>query len=441
MSLDNLKLNKQLVSAMADAGFSAPKEVQEKSMSRILGGQDIIGVGPEGIGKTTTFVLGVLMRLKYAQEEAPRALILVPDKESVERLIEKFQLLGKNTNLRFLGLVAGAGIEGQREELAEGTDVVIGTPDRIQVIYYKSGLNLNKLKMFIVDDADLHFKKGFHPVIHQLSQSIPKCQHLVFSEVVHKRLLKLTESFMNYPTLMEIDPEPESVIGVIEQVLYQVPNYKTKLNLLNLLMMDSEVFTEVVVFANSRTTAENLYKSLNRRITGEVAILNLKNPEWISFDAIEDFQLSEEVRVLVVASEGLDYIDIQDVPVILHFDVPADIETYISRVKKAEDVEADERLAITFSTDTELSQIKKIELAIGQKFTVEDLPPGLIIEGTPYSKDEEEQIEQKEKEEESAKGAAFHEKKASNIKGYNYSYKDRLKRFGKKNRPDKKFKG
>jgi ATP-dependent RNA helicase RhlE len=434
VSLDILKLNKQLVTAMTEAGFSTSKEMQTKTLSRIIGGQDIIAVGPEGCGKTTTVVLGVLMRLKYAQDP-PRALILVPDKERVLAIIQQFELLGKYTDIRTLGLYPGVGMEGQREALAEGTDVIIGTPDRVLTLYQKSAINLNKLQMFILDDTGLIIQQGFQTAVQNIAESLLKCQHLVFTEVTHEKLYRLTRPVLIYPVLIEVNELAETKLETIHQILYQVPNYKSKQNLLNLMMGDAEEFTKVIVFVNTKITAESLYKSLSRRIMGEVAVLNAMESEdmGMGIDSIEDFKNSSDLRVLIVTNEEQDTLEIQDIPFLFHFDVPLEVGTFVGRIKAGEKAEG--RSAITFATDIELTLVRKIEKEIGQKIPVEDLPPGVIIEGDRQGKKEASEDQGLDP----TRGAAFHERKESNSKDQkNYKFKDRLKMFGKKNRKNKR---
>jgi ATP-dependent RNA helicase RhlE len=125
VSLDKLKLSKSLVISMTDAGYLTPKEVQSRSMSRILGGQDIIAVAPEKSGKTTTYVLGVLMRLKYTKDDAPKVLILVADAERAVAVIDQFVSLSKNRNLNVIGLYGTGGLDAEVSELALGVDIVV----------------------------------------------------------------------------------------------------------------------------------------------------------------------------------------------------------------------------------------------------------------------------------------------------------------------------
>jgi len=433
MSLDQLKLNKQLITAMQDAGFSKVREFQAKSVSRILGGQDLLGIGPEGCGKTTSLVITTIMRLKYAQEEAPRALVLVPDKETGLALLEHFQLLGKNTDLRYLGIFPGAGMEGLKEELDKGVDIVVGTPDRIQAMYYKSKINLSRLRVFIVDDAERHIKQGFQTIILQIAESLLKCQRLIFTEVYHEKLERLIEPILNHYTTVEVDIDAIEPMEVIDQVLYLVPNYKTKLNLINLLMRDTDVFSKVIIFTNTKITAESICKSLSKRNPGEAALYKVAKSSFPSLSSIEEFVANPELRMLIISNEEHPITDTLDVPFIIHFDIPLSKNLFIDRIKK-EGTSNNDKLSFSFTTDIELILIRKIEQEIGQKLPVEDLPFGLIIEGDRKSHKEKTPEEKQEE----LRGAAYHEKKASNAKTYNYKYMERLKLFGKKHRKHKK---
>ncbi|RKR84231.1 ATP-dependent RNA helicase RhlE [Mucilaginibacter gracilis] len=426
---DKLKLNKQLVRSLTDAGYLTPKEMQTRSLSRIIGGQDMIGVGPEGCGKTTTYVLGVLMRLKYGVEEAPRALILVPDKERVIAVTEQFELLNKNDTIRIVSLYAAPGTEAQMNALADGADIVVATPDRARSIYLKLGLNLNKIMMFVVDDADAIVKQGLQLPVNELANSILKCQHLIFTEVLHGKLEHMIAPFMNQPAIIEVDELAEAEAEILDQLLYHVPNFRTKLNLLNLLMHDTEVFTKAVIFVNTRLTAEKILNSLTHVIKKEAAILNPLFFETAGFERIDDFKEQTEKRILIVANELQGFIDVEGVPFIIHLELPDEKETFIDRIIKRD---ADqETFAITFATDIELSMVKKIEQATGHKIPTAELPEDLIV-----AKEENKEETKKKPAAKAAatevRGEAFHEKKDSNKKDYNFSAGTKAKMNKKK---------
>lgn len=407
---------------MTEAGFLGPKEIQSRSMSRILGGQDLIAVGPEGSGKTTTYVLGVLMRLKYGFEEAPRALILVPDKERIVELTEQFELLNRNDTIRIVCLYPDGNMEAQINAVTDGADIVIATPDRARAVYLKLGLNLNKIIMFIVDDAAEIIKKGMQLPVAELARSIVKCQHLVFTEVVHDKLHLLIDQFMNQPTVIEVSELGEKQLETLDQTLYHVPDYKTKLNLLNMLMEDAEVFNKVVVFVNTRLTSEKVFKSLFKKFDKQASVYKPLFFDHPGFDRISDFLESDETRILVVADDLKEYLDLNAIPFILHLEIPAEKETFISRIVKG--AENAVGFAISFATDIELATVKKIEQAMGQIIPLSELPEGLVIEkDTTKGK----KIKSKASAEEEMTGAAFHEKKESNNKDYNYSSREKAK--------------
>ncbi|MFD2287766.1 DEAD/DEAH box helicase [Pedobacter petrophilus] len=416
MSLDKLKLSKPLVAAMTDAGFLTPKEIQAKTMSRILGGQDVIAVGPEGSGKTTTYVLATLMKLKYAFEEAPRALILVPDAEHVDHVLEQFKLLNRNKTFRILGIDSRGAVDTQMNEITDGCDVIVAVPDRARALYLKLALNTNKIQLFIVDNAELIVKKGLQLPVVELANSAYKSQHVVFTEVMHEKLNLMISPFMKESTTtIEVDEIGEQQAEVYQQMLYQVPNFRTKLNLLTLLMNDTEFFDKAVVFVNTRLTAQTVYKNFNHTNDEEYTIYRSLFFDDKGYDDIEDFKANPKSRVLIVANENLDDLDIQGIPFIIHLELPEQKETLIQRIVKQGDEEV---VAITFSTDIELIEVKKIEQAIGQRMEVMELPDDLKIVD-PAAKPKKKKTE--EDEDQSERGAAFHEKKASNLKNYNYS--------------------
>jgi superfamily II DNA/RNA helicase len=415
--LDKFKLGKGLARTLTEAGYLYPKEIQLKTLSRIIGGQDVVAVAPEGSGKTSTYIISVLNRIKQGFDDAPRVLILVPDKEKVFSVIEQFDLLNKNSSIKIVGLYVAPGIEAQMNDLADGADIVVATPDRARAIYLKLGLNLNKIDLFIVDDAELIVKQGMQLPVAELANSITKCQHLVFTEVLHQKLEKMIAPFMKLPAVVEVEELGESSLETFEQVLYNVPNFRTKLNSLNMFMQDDELFTKTVVFVNTRTTADTVYKSLKPYLKGAVAVLNPMFSETKSVVDIESFKNDDTLRVLIIANENAGIIDLNALPFLLHFDLPEDKEIFISRVVKTTGNE--ETLAITFATDIELATVKKIEQAIGKKIPLTDLPDDLVID--TEHKEKEASTEKKADKNESVAGAAFHEKKAANAKTYNYS--------------------
>lgn len=198
------KLIKPLSSALLEAGIETPLPLQEQLLSKINGGFDVYGIGQDGIGKTTLACITAINKLKEEFEDAPRALILVASPEKATALQEQLLLLGKNTSLRYKLAVDGGKIQKQFEDIYFGADVVIGTTKRVMDIYLRYNLNINKLKLFILDDAEAQVKQALQGQIDRLSQSLPKCQHLVFANELNARIEKMASTFMINPHVVEI---------------------------------------------------------------------------------------------------------------------------------------------------------------------------------------------------------------------------------------------
>ena len=428
MSLEQLKLSKPLVSAMSALGHLSAKEMQLRTMSRILGGQDIIAIGPEGSGKTTTYVLATLMRLKTGGGDAPRALILVPSKEKVLEVLEYFNQLNKNSTFNIVGIHADAPIDEQVEELTDGVDIVVAIPSRARAIYLKLGLNTNKIQIMVVDDAADMVKQGLQLPINELANSIQKCQHLVFTEVMHDRLDKMIADFMFMPATIEVEELSETKVETYPQLIYQVPNFRTKLNLLNLLLQDTEVFDKVVVFVNTRLTAQTLSKDLFDGKAEDIFVYKPLFFDEAGFESLEAFKVNEKARVLIVANENYEEASLTNIPFIIHFELPEDKMLYINRVIKKDEVDL---VALNFITDLELPQLRKIEQAIGHKLEEAELPEGLKIDeagkATKQKTKRAKELERQQAEEEAFREAAFQPKKESNAKTTNYSSGEKAK--------------
>ncbi|WP_433903334.1 DEAD/DEAH box helicase [Sphingobacterium puteale] len=423
MSLEKLKLSKRLTATMTELGYLAPKEIQSRCISRILGGQDVIAIAPEGAGKTTTYVLSTLMKLKFTNDEAPKFLILAPNEERIDEIVEKFYQLSKNRDLRIIGLRAGGSMEEEIEELVAGKDIVVATPNRARAIYLKLALNLNRIQTLIIDDAEEIIKQGMQNPVRELAESCGKVQHLVFSTVAHQKLYAMIDTHLNEDyALVEVDELESEAIDTLDLLLYQLPNFTTKINLLNYLLRDKEVFQKVIVFVNSKLTAQKLATSLFQQEKEEIAILNPLFYDDFGFETTADFIESEQTRVLIIARENTNTFDLANIPFIFQFELPNEKEEFLNHLVKNEQNE--DSVVLTFSTDLELPMVRKIEQAVGKRMDVLDLPEDLQIYNPVNDKKKK---ATKDEQEDSSRGGAFHQKKESNVKTFNYGGGEKAK--------------
>jgi len=198
------RLNNQLDSAIVEAGYESPTDIQLKSITKIKSGADLLCIGGEKSGRTTSIVIGVIQRLTSAFEDVPRALIVVPDEKHALAMKEQFDILGKNTNLRVFPAYEKQDIIKLRDNIYAGSDVVIGSAKRLNELYSFSGLNLNNLKMFVVDDADIVMRHEAMAQMDRLGECVPKSQHVVFSSKMTDRLERFADIYMNIFDILDL---------------------------------------------------------------------------------------------------------------------------------------------------------------------------------------------------------------------------------------------
>ncbi len=374
---DQTKISKALISRMSQLGYHQTKELQAHALNRIIGGQDLIAIAPGPSGKTTTYILGLLTRIKQGSGDAPKALILVPNKEKVLDILAQFEKINKNHSIRIVGIHNDDPIDQQVYELTDGVDIVVAIPTRARAIYLKLGLNTNKINHLILDDADELVKQGMQLQVTELAQSIQKAQVLVFTNVYHDRLEKMIAPLMKNPAILEFAEEHELKIATRTQLRYHLPNFRTKLNLLHHLLQDAEVFDKVVLFVQTAHTAETILKDLFNGKSNEVFLYKPRFFDLPNFESLAAFKYSPTARILIISDEVEEDFDLSGIPFIFHVELPKNIDHYIQRVLATEQAED---ISILLTTDLELTTLRAVELKIGQKMELMDLPEDLFID-------------------------------------------------------------
>ena len=250
-SFEDFGFNKQVLNAIADAGYENPTPIQEKGIPPILNGQDVLGIAQTGTGKTAAFVLPMIMKLKYAQGNDIRGLIVAPTRELAMQIEENVKIYAKYTDLRSFVTYGGLGPKTQIETLKKGLDILITTPGRFMDLYLEGHISTKKLEILVLDEADKMMDMGFMPQINKILEVVPrKRQNMLFSATMNERIEKLAENFLLWPTKIEVTPQATTATTV-EQALYHVPNFKTKINLLKLITSSIFIVRASMVFSFS----------------------------------------------------------------------------------------------------------------------------------------------------------------------------------------------
>ena len=410
-SFESFNLNKQLLNAVADLGFSVPTEIQQKAIPVILGGQEIIGIAQTGTGKTAAYLLPLLMKTKFAQASEPRALILAPTKELTIQIAEHAKQLAAYTDLRILPIYGGIGPKTQIEMIQQGVDILIATPGRFTELYLRGDLPTKQIKILVLDEADRMMDMGFMPQLRKILEVLPrKRQNLLFSATFSERIEKLSSEFLEFPVKIEVTPQATAAKQV-EQELYHIPNLKTKINFLEYLLQNKEEFNRVMIFTRTKESADNVYNFIERKGLGPVKVIHSNKGQNSRINAVNEFK-DGQLRILVSTDVTARGIDVVKVSHVINFDVPPFHEDYVHRIGRTGRA-FQEGKAITFTTKAEAYHIEKIEKLIRERIPVKKLPSEIKITKTPFEEAQAMALDidwQKKKEDPSFRGA-FHEKK------------------------------
>jgi ATP-dependent RNA helicase RhlE len=409
-NFEHLKLNRQLLNAIEEAGYTIPTEIQEKAIPRILNGHDVMGVAQTGTGKTAAFVLPILMKIKYAQGDMPRALILAPTKELVMQIAEVSTQLAQYTDIRIVVLYGGVGPKTQIAELEAGADIIVSTPGRFTDLYSKGNIPTKLIKTLVLDEADRMMDMGFMPQIRKILEVIPvKRQNLLFSATMPEKVVSLSEEFLEFPELIEVTPQATPA-ETISQYIYRVPNIKTKINLIQYFLED-ESFNRIIIFAKTRQSANDIFKFIERKKLGSVKVLHSNKGQNSRIAAIEAFK-EGDLRVLVTTDVSSRGIDVSEVSHVINFDVPVVYDDYVHRIGRTGRAKMKGK-AITLVNKAEEYHLQKIEKLIRQVIPEKSFPTEVTITKTPFVESQEMEREidhQKRLDNPDFKGA-FHEKK------------------------------
>lgn len=416
-TFEDFKFNRQILNAIAEAGYEEPTPIQQKAITPILAGQDVMGIAQTGTGKTAAYVLPMLMKLKYAQGLDPRALILSPTRELAMQIEENIRLFARYTDLRTVVLYGGLGPKIQIAELKKGVDILVATPGRFLDLYLAQHINTKEIKFLVMDEADKMMDMGFIGKIHRVLEIVPrKRQNLLFSATMSELVHKIAGDFLAFPTVVEVSPQATPA-NTISQQLYFVPNIRTKINLLQYLLRDDGDFTRLIIFSKTKTTADNIYRFLSRKYgEEEVRVIHANKGQNTRINSINAFK-EGTVRILVATDVAARGLDISDVSHVINFDIPIVIEDYVHRIGRTGRA-TKSGVAISFCTPAETYYINKIEKLIRQQIPVVEIPDEVTIEKTEFAEQQAQAREidmQKRKENPEFKGA-FHEKKAANKK-------------------------
>ena len=434
MTFADLNLNAPLLNALNDLGLTTPTTIQHRVFPVVMSGRDVCGIAQTGTGKTFAYLLPCLRQWKFTKDKAPQILIIVPTRELVAQVVENVKELSTYLSLKVVGVYGGVNINTQQIEVMKGMDVLVATPGRFYDLAMNGAFKTKMIKKLVIYEVDEMLNLGFRTQLKNILDYLPpNRQNLMFSATITEDVEALIDIYFNDPVRVEAAPTGTPLENII-QTGYEVPNFYTKVNLLELLLTEDETMTKVLVFAATKQLADQLYEQLESKFPGTVGVIHSNKEQNHRFNTVKQFK--DGVYRFIIATDIVARgIDVAEVTHVINFDMPEVPENYIHRIGRTG--RADKKgIAITFITEKEKPQLTAIETLMKYEVPVSPLPVNLTI-SDELTEDEKPKIYMKTdaikplKKEEG--GAAFHEKSAKNSKvNFIVRHKDRMmKKYGK----------
>ncbi|TYA59291.1 DEAD/DEAH box helicase [Formosa maritima] len=439
----DLNLNTPLYNALDDLGFTQPTPIQEQAFNVVASGKDVVGIAQTGTGKTYAYMLPILKNLKFSKQDNPRVLVLVPTRELVVQVVEEIEKLAKYINIRVLGVYGGVNINTQKQAVAQGLDIIVATPGRLYDLAVSRVLQLKSIQKLVIDEVDVMLDLGFRHQLLNIFDILPeRRQNIMFSATMTQDVDDLIYDFFVAPERVSIAVSGTPLEN-ISQTKYSVPNFYTKLNLLNYLLSDSENFNKVLIFVANKKMADRLFEALDETFHDELCVIHSNKTQNYRLRSIEQFREGFN-RILVATDVMARGLDIDNVSHVINFDTPDFPENYMHRIGRTGRAER-EGQAIIFSTEKEQEALETIEALMQMEIPSMGIPEKVTI-STELIEEEREVIKERNnpirrKKDEDA-GAAFHEKKDKNKKenlGGSYKFKIAQKYKKPKTRGDKNY--
>jgi len=434
MTFDDLNLNTPLLSALDDLGYINPTTIQRKVFPIVMSGKDVCGIAQTGTGKTFAYLLPCLRQWKFSKDKAPQILIIVPTRELVAQVVESVKALTPYMSLIVIGVYGGVNINTQKTEVEKGVDLLVATPGRLYDLAMNGAFKTKMIKKLVIDEVDEMLNLGFRTQLKNILDLLPpRRQNLLFSATITEEVETLVETYFNDPIRVEAAPTGTPLENIIQSG-YQVPNFHTKVNLLELLLSEEKSMTKVLIFVATKKLADQLYEQLAAKFPGTAGVIHSNKEQNNRFNTVKQFQ-EGNYRFIIATDIVARGIDINEVTHVINFDTPEVPENYIHRIGRTG--RADKKgIAITFITENEKSSLSMIETLMKYQLPIVELPQNLVISEV-LTEDEIPKVFMKiiqlktpKKEE---VGPAFHEKSAKNSKvNYIVKKKDRMmKKYGK----------
>ena len=351
---DELGLNKELLLAIKESGYTTPFPIQEKAIPIILEGNDVIGQAHTGTGKTAAYSLPILMKMKNARNA--QALVLVPTRELAIQVAREMNKLAKYTDTKVAAIYGGQNMRNQIIRLERGIHIIVATPGRLIDHIGQKTIYLDTIDFVILDEADRMLDMGFiEDINYILSKVKHKKQLCLFSATILPEIIEISKRYMKNPIHITVN-QNDITLKTIEQ-MYLITNEKEKYNHLCYLIKQSNN-NQMVIFTSTKQKAEELAMNLRKKELLKVTALHGDLSQRQRNYAMHKFR-NEQEQILVATDIAARGIDIPSIKYVINYDIPRDPITYFHRIGRTARANSDGK-AISLVAIEKISDFEKI---------------------------------------------------------------------------------
>lgn len=373
MSFAELNLKQPILKAVTVCGYTNPTPIQQQAIPLALAGTDLIATAQTGTGKTAAFVLPALQRLSTRSEvfgKGPRILVLTPTRELAGQVTDAVRTYGKFMRIRSGSILGGMPYREQLRLLSQPVDMIVGTPGRIIDHLDRGSLDLSRLELLVLDEADRMLDMGFSDDVRKIAAAAPqKRQTLLFTATMDKTMVGLAQNLLQNPQRIDIAPE-QVTHDHIEQRLHVADDLRHKKKLLQHLISDPDL-TRAIIFSATKRDAEELAQELYSQGHSTAALHGDMN-QGARNRTIAKMK-SGRIRLLVATDVAARGLDVNGVSHVINFDLPKFAEDYVHRIGRTGRAGAS-GIAISFASANEVSYLQKIERYTGRRLSEQAIP-------------------------------------------------------------------
>ncbi|CAJ0583868.1 unnamed protein product, partial [Mesorhabditis spiculigera] len=355
-TFDAMNLKENLLRGIYAFGFEKPSAIQQRAIVPCTTGRDVIAQAQSGTGKTATFSISILQRIDEKDPQV-QALVMAPTRELAQQIQKVMSALGDYLNISVHACIGGTSIRDDQRKLEAGVHVVVGTPGRVNDMINRGILHTDRIKMFVLDEADEMLSRGFKDQIYEVFKFMPQdVQVVLLSATMPADVLDVTQRFMRDPIRILVKKEELTLEG-IRQFYVNVGKDEFKFETLCDLY-DAINVTQAVIFSNTRRRVDQLTEQMTSKqftVSSMHGDMEQQEREGI----MREFR-SGSSRVLITTDLLARGIDVQQVSLVINYDLPTNRENYIHRIGRSGRF-GRKGVAINFVTDNDTRQLKDIE--------------------------------------------------------------------------------